>query len=122
MSDAINWFEIPVRDLDRAARFYETMLGTKLKRESFAGTPMAMFPTGDITCVGGSLVADAKRQPSADGALVYLNTLDLDACVGRAAKAGGTVALAKTDIGPPGFIAIVIDTEGNRVGLHTPRN
>jgi uncharacterized protein len=121
MSDAINWFEIIVRDLDRATRFYETMLGKKLKREVFGGRPMATFQTSDPADVGGSLVGDDKHQPSDTGPLVYLDAPDLDACIGRAAKAGGKVALPRTDIGDPGFIAIVLDTEGNRVGLHAHR-
>ncbi len=121
MSDAINWFEIIVSDLDRATRFYESMLGKKLKREIFGGRPMATFETSDRADVGGSLVGDPKHQASDTATIVYLDAPDLDACVERAAKAGGKVALPKTDIGDPGFIAIVVDTEGNRVGLHTHR-
>lgn len=122
MSDAINWFEIPVRDLDRATRFYEAMLDKKLKREIFGGMQMATFQTSDRADVGGSLVLDPKREPSGAGALVYLDAPDLDDCISRAKKAGGTVELPKTDIGDPGHIAIVRDTEGNRVGLHAHRS
>ena len=122
MTDAINWFEIPVKDLERAARFYEAMLGKKLKREVFGGTHMATFPTGAMEDVGGSLVADPKRAPSATGSLVYLDAPDLDDALVRAKKAGGTIEMPKTDIGDPGHIAIVIDTEGNRIGLHAHRN
>jgi predicted enzyme related to lactoylglutathione lyase len=122
MTDAINWFEIPVKDLERATRFYEVMLGKKLKREVFGGTPMATFPTGAREDVGGSLVADPKCSPSASGSLVYLDAPDLDDALVRAKKAGGTIELPKTDIGEPGHIAIVIDTEGNRIGLHAHRN
>jgi hypothetical protein len=92
-----------------------------LKREVFGGRPMATFETSDRSDVGGSLVGDAKHTPSESGALVYLDAPDLDACIGRVEKAGGKVALSKTDIGDPGFIAIVVDSEGNRVGLHTHR-
>jgi predicted enzyme related to lactoylglutathione lyase len=122
MTDAINWFEIPVRDLDRATRFYEAMLGKKLKRETMAGMPMATFPTGAMQDVGGSLVSDPKRAPSDQGALVYLDAPDLDDCISRASSAGGRIELPKTDIGGPGHIAIVVDTEGNRVGLHAHRS
>lgn len=116
---SINWFEIPVRDIDRAAAFYEKMLAVSLKRETFHGTPMAMF----CADVGGALIKDDKRKPTADGALVYLDaTGKLDDCLARAAKAGGEVLVPRTDIGDPGFIAIVKDTEGNTVGLHAPRS
>ena len=121
MAHAINWFEIFVADLDRATRFYETMLGVPLHRETFAGTPMAIFAGGQDV-VGGALVQDPQRKPSAEGPLVYLNAAGkLDAVLGRVASARGSVLLPKTDIGDPGFIAIVQDSEGNRVGLHSPR-
>jgi len=116
---AINWFEIPTTDLDRAAKFYETMLATKLKREVFGGVPHAMF--ADKT-TDGALIADAKRKPNATGTMIYLNANGkLDACISRVSEAGGKLILPKTDIGDPGFIAIVADTEGNVVGLHSER-
>jgi len=121
MADAINWFEIPVRDLERATRFYEAMLGTKLKREKFGDMAMAVFQTSDRSDVGGALVADPKREPGAGGALVYLDAPKIDEVIARASKAGGKVVLPKTDIGDPGWIAIVVDTEGNSVGLHVHR-
>lgn len=118
MKDAINWFELPVVDLARAQKFYETMLGAKLKSEVFNGTPHAMFPTD--SGVGGALIKDARRSPKADGALIYLNANGkLDACLGRVEAAGGKVLLPKTSIGDPGHIALVLDTEGNQVGLHS---
>jgi predicted enzyme related to lactoylglutathione lyase len=121
MSHAINWFEIFVADLDRATRFYETALGVQLRRETFAGTQMSVFASGPDG-VGGALVQDPTRKPSAEGPLVYLNAGGkLDAVLGRVAAAKGAVVLPKTDIGEPGFIAIVQDSEGNRVGLHSPR-
>lgn len=120
MKNAINWFEIPTTDMDRAVRFYETILDRSLKREIFGGLPMAIFVAEGT---GGALVHDPKRRPTADGALVYLDAQgDLDGCLARVARAGGSVALPKTDIGEQGFIAIVKDSEGNLVGLHVPRS
>lgn len=118
MKDAINWFELPVVDLSRATKFYETVLATKLKPEVFNGVPNAMFPNDNG--VGGALIKDPRRKPiGGDGALIYLNADGkLDACVGRIEAAGGKVLLPKTSIGDPGFIAILVDTEGNQVGLH----
>ena len=121
MRNAINWFELPTQDLDRAVRFYEKSLAVTLKREVFNGTDMAIFPA-DQQAAGGALIRDAKRAPSGDGALVYLDASGkLDAALDRIPAAGGQVVLPKTDIGPPGFIAIVKDTEGNVIGLHSPR-
>ncbi len=120
MKNAINWFELPVQDLPRAQRFYETLLGKPLKAETFAGMDMAIFPSSGG--VGGALVKDARFRPSADGAVVYLDTgAGLDGCLARAGAAGGKVVMPRTDIGDPGFIAMIVDTEGNRVGLHQPR-
>ncbi|HQY62918.1 MAG TPA: VOC family protein [Polyangiaceae bacterium] len=115
---SINWFEIPVRDLDRATAFYEQVLAVALKREDFHGTPMAMF----CTDVGGALVKDERRKPTADGALVYLDASGkLDECLARVVEAGGEVLTPRTDVGDPGFIALVRDTEGNTFGLHAHR-
>lgn len=123
MKDAINWFELPVVELERAQKFYETVLNQKLRAENESdGRSMAIFPSGQPG-VGGALVKDPRRKPVTDGALVYLNANGtLDACLGRVVAAGGKVLLPKTDIGAPGFIALLQDTEGNQVGLHTERS
>ena len=119
MSNAINWFEIFVQDLNRATHFYEATLAIELRREDYAHKPTVVFPNADG--VGGALVQDPARKPG-DGTLVYLNAGGkLDACLQRVAAAGGAVVLPKTDIGDPGFIALIRDTEGNTVGLHDER-
>jgi predicted enzyme related to lactoylglutathione lyase len=121
MAHAINWFEIPVRDLDRAVTFYEQILGEKLRREDFGGRPMAIFPYEEGPGVGGALITDPNRKPSADGVLPYLNTTGrLDAALAAVPKARGEIILPKTDIGGPGYIAVIRDTEGNLIGLHEP--
>lgn len=121
MKNVINWFEIPAVDLDRAARFYETVLDTKLKRESAPGSEMAIFPHGERNDPGGALVRRGGK-PSTMGTVVYLDAKgDLDGAILRAEKAGGKIAVPKTDIGPDGAFAIVLDTEGNAVGLHSHR-
>jgi predicted enzyme related to lactoylglutathione lyase len=77
---------------------------------------------GEKEGASGALIHDARRKPSPEGSLVYLNAKrDIDGCVARALRAGGRVVLPKTDIGNPGFIAIVADTEGNHVALHMER-
>jgi predicted enzyme related to lactoylglutathione lyase len=121
MKSAVNWFEIPVAQLDRAAQFYEAILQTKLKRERFGEQDLAIL-TAEEPGVAGALVLDPKRKPNVDGTLVYLNANGrIDSVVDRVASAGGKVLLPKTDIGQPGFIALIRDTEGNCVGLHSER-
>ena len=118
MKNALNWFEIPVRDMDRAAAFYETLLGAKLKRENFGGMPYGVFPY-EAPGVSGALVQDARREPG-QGTLVYLNaTGELDAILSRAKSADALIVLPKTPIGADGFIAIVRDSEGNHVGFNS---
>ncbi len=120
MRNAVNWFELPVVDLERARRFYETVLATRMKPEVFGGMPQALFPYEDG--VGGALVKDPRYRPTPDGAVVYLDAGGkLDACLRRVEAAGGKVVMPKTDIGAPGFIALVLDTEGNKVGLHAEK-
>ncbi len=121
MRNALNWFEIPVADLARAKRFYETILQTSLEESSMEDTTMAMLPH-DPDGVGGSLSAGPRYTPGGGGTLVYLNGGDdLAPIIGRVADAGGKVLLPKTLIDEEiGYMALFEDTEGNQVGLHSP--
>ena len=114
---AINWFEIPVTDMDRAVAFYEAVLGVPLERMEL-GTPVAVFPH-DEAGVGGALSLDG-RSPSAEGSLVYLEVdAKLQDVLDRVPGAGGEVALPFTEIGGGyGYYAYIMDTEGNKVGLY----
>lgn len=119
--NAINWFEIPATDFDRAVKFYETALGISMHREPFEGDPNAFFPYTQGQGVGGVVVKADYAKPSADGAVIYLNTgtrEQLDAALARVEAAGGSVVKPATDLGEIGFSAFIRDTEGNRVGLH----
>jgi predicted enzyme related to lactoylglutathione lyase len=119
MKHALTWFEIPVRDMDRAVASYERLLGTKFKRETMGGLPYAVFAY-EQPGISGALVQDPKRTPGG-GTLVYLNAEgELDAILARAEAAKVSVVLPKTAIGKDGFIAVFVDTEGNQVGLNTP--
>jgi len=122
MSHPIHWFEIFVTDFERAVRFYQTVLNVDLRRENEDGRPMALFASAVEQGIGGALVRQPGREPTAGGALVYLDADGkLDASLERVERAGGQIVMPKTDIGPPGFIALVQDTEGNIVGLHSER-
>ena len=122
MSNALNWFEIPVTDLARAKRFYGSVLQAELREESMSGRKMAIFPY-EKEGVGGALLEDAALVPGAQGVVVYLNAGDdLDGAIERVAAGGGKVLLGKTRISEDiGSIAQFLDTEGNRVALHSPR-
>ena len=121
--NALNWFEIPVRDMDRARAFYETLLATTIRRETIAPNQLGVFTYAE-TGVGGCLIAGATAPaPSADGTLVYLDAgASLDAVLARVEAAGGRVTTPKVQLpGAMGCFAHIADTEGNRVGLHAPR-
>ena len=111
------WFEIPTRDLDRAQRCYETLLDQPLRREDFGGMPMAVFPY-EQPGASGALVADSRVAPSSEGSVVYLGMDSIDPVLARAEAAGCQVLMPRTilphDIGA---IALLIDSEGNRVGI-----
>lgn len=121
---AIHWFEIPVRQLDRAQAFYEQVLGRPMRREAAGpGTTLAVFAYEPGSGAGGCLyhaTGANALQPSTQGALVYLNAEpSLDAATARAVAAGGRVLTPRVDL-PDGMGAFVhiADCEGNRVGLH----
>jgi len=118
-TNALNWFEIYVSDIERAKRFYDTVLATTL--QSIEGsTPMAIFPYEQGSGVGGALSKPEHGAPGAGGTTVYLNVDgDLDGVLSRIPAAGGKVIRDKMEIPPHGFIAILEDTEGNIVGLHS---
>lgn len=117
---AIHWFEIPATDLGRAQAFYERVLATTLRREPMGAVELALFAYDEPAC-GGCLMAGASApQPSTTGALVYLNAEpSLDAALARVEAAGGSIATPRVQLpGDTGAFAHIVDTEGNRVGLH----
>ena len=123
MQNAINWFEIPATDFDRAVKFYSTVLATEIKKGEFMGEPQAFFPASE-TGAGGAIVQSPRLTPSTTGSLIYLNLGDvehLEQALARVESEGGKTVMAKTDIGDPGFIGIMLDTEGNQIGLHAPK-
>jgi hypothetical protein len=105
--------------MDRAAKFYGALLGSELKRGVFGGVPHAFFNNGEEMI--GALVADPRNKPARDGNVLYIGSGDIEAALARVRELGAEVLVPKTDIGDPGFIAVLHDSEGNRVGLHTPR-
>ena len=122
MKHAINWFEIPAINFNRAAAFYETILGTPTRRETIGGISNAVLFTEQNDrheAVGGSVVDNPKLKAGDTGVVPYLNCdTKLDAVLARVAHAGGRVVMPRTDT-PFGFIAMILDTEGNKIGLHS---
>lgn len=118
MSNPVYHFEIPVVDLDRAIRFYESVLGTKLERRMVDGYEMAFFPRADgLPGASGALAKGDVYVPSKTGAIVYFDVPDIDAALERARLIGSTVLYDKKDIGEAGSVAEVEDSEGNRLAL-----
>jgi predicted enzyme related to lactoylglutathione lyase len=126
MTKPISWFEIPALDLQRAIAFYKQILGTtlndqlSLREEQFGPTHIAVFPYDRETATGGCIIHCEGYRPSLDGAVIYLNGgSSLDPVLERVVPAGGKIALPKTLL-PPGMgaYAHIVDTEGNRIGIH----
>lgn len=122
MTHSISWFEIPTSDLDRAQKFYETILGVELVPMDMPGFSMRMFPVPDQTFISGALTyAPDFYQPQTNGTLVYLNANpDVQLVLDRVEAAGGKIIVPKTEISPDiGFMAVIHDSEGNRVAFHS---
>jgi uncharacterized protein len=119
---ALSWFEIPVSNFTRAKAFYEALLGRSIQVMDMP--PMTMgFLSDDPNAIGGALVHGEGNVPSQQGTIIYLpGGDDLAPVLARAAAAGATVVVPKTEIGNDfGFFAHFIDTEGNKIGLHSMR-
>lgn len=121
MTNSINWFEIPVTDFARAKKFYETLYGTEIMEMPHPTFKYAMLPADmQNGGVGGGLVQGEGFEPSTKGTLIYLNGGDdLSEPLSKVENAGGKIILPKTSIGPNGFMAHILDTEGNKIALHS---
>lgn len=114
---SIDWFEIPVLEEARAASFYSQALQCELSEMEGPGGPMKIFQNDGMPV--GALIAGEHNAPAQTGALIYFNSDDIDAALGRIEAAGGKTLVPKTSIGPYGFIAQFLDSEGNRMALHS---
>ena len=112
------WFELPALDLDRATRFYETILDTKLRRETMGLVDLAVFPY-EAPGIGGCLIKGEQFKPG-NGSVVYLNADPTLATVrSRVEAAGGKILMPDVTLpGDMGIYTWIEDTEGNTVGLH----
>lgn len=120
-TNALNWFEIPVTDISRAKKFYESIFEISMEETEMAGMKYAMFPFAPMNGkVAGGLAQSPMHTSGATGSIIYLNANpDLQTVLDRIEKAGGKISMQKTSIGQNGFMAFFTDTEGNTMALHS---
>jgi uncharacterized protein len=117
----IVWCEIYVQDIDRAKRFYESVFEVKMEKLESPGIDMWAFPmTMDAVGASGALVKMDGVESGGSGTIPYFHCDEVAVEAERAVKAGGKIHTSKMSIGQYGFMALVVDTEGNTIGLHMP--
>ena len=121
----VAWFEIPVRDMDRAAQFYETVFDISIKKVDMGDLQMGWFPEdSEKPGANGSLMYHSEFYfPDENkGALIYFTSEDLALELGRVQGAGGKVLVDKRQISPDnGYMGVFVDSEGNRIALHSKK-
>lgn len=119
----VGWFEIPVVDMDRAKTFYEAVFEVQIQVHDMGGTVMGWFPWAEgKPGAAGSLIKnpDWYTPNNTEGVLVYFGSTDVQIEMDRIASAGGKILKPKTQISPDvGYMALFLDTEGNRIALHS---
>lgn len=119
--DPIIWCEIYVQDMDRAKRFYESVFQFKLEPLESPGMDMWAFPmTMDTVGAAGALVKMDGVASGGSGTIPYFHCDEVAVESERVVTAGGKIHKPKMSIGQYGFMALVVDTEGNTIGLHMP--
>jgi uncharacterized protein len=117
----IVWCEIYVQDMDRAKRFYESVFEVKLEKLESSEIEMWAFPmTMDAVGASGALVKMDGVTSGGSGTIPYFHCDEVAVESERVVSAGGQVHKSKMSIGQYGFMALVVDTEGNMIGLHMP--
>ena len=119
--NAINWFEIPVIDFDRARRFYSHIFSYEMPIHPMGEMKMGFLLHEPDRGIGGAIVCGEGYRPALEGTLVYLNGgEDLNQVLARVESAGGQILVPKTRISTEmGYYALFRDTEGNRLGLYS---
>lgn len=119
MANQVVWVDIPVVDFDRAVDFYSAVLGQPVQKQEYPGMSIGLLPCADSD-VSGCLFTKEGEQPCAKGPLIYLNVNGrLDDALATVVPNGGKVLQPKHPIGPHGFRAVILDSEGNRLALHS---
>lgn len=125
-TNVLTWFEIPVSDIDRAKKFYETILDIEMIKRGDGEDEGVFFPfdpnvvqatSGRVT---GVLAKSNKNRPSGEGTVIYINASpSIQTVLDKVVSAGGKIIEPKQLFGPVGFIATILDSEGNKIGLHS---
>ena len=123
MTNTAVWFDLPVQNLDRASKFYSAVLAGKCEKQEFSGMSFALLPHYDEESAVSGCLVPGKKDSDADPEgrlLLYFNCSGrLDDAITKVEPNGGKVVQPKHQIGPHGFRAIIHDSEGNRVALHS---
>jgi predicted enzyme related to lactoylglutathione lyase len=121
MSNPVVWFEIAATDLERAKKFYSDVFQKEMQYVDMPDSPMYMMGSSaeGIAGASGALVKSADNIPSTSGTIVYFYCDDVAVEASRVEAAGGTLIVPKTSLGEFGYMAMFIDTEGNKVGMHS---
>ena len=121
MNTFVSIFEIPATDINRAVEFYETILSIPIEKMEMEGIKMGVFPY-ENQAVTGVIMEEEGLQPSANGVTIYLNGGEnLQTILDKVEKSGGKIIVPKTPhADESGFFALFIDSEGNKMGLHSP--
>lgn len=117
----VTWFEIPVKNMDRAIEFYEEIFDITIERQQFGNTVMGWLPPSGLEgAATGTLILQESYIPSKEGVLLYFETSNIISVLDRVSAKGGEVVLAKRQISENhGFMGVFIDSEGNRIALHS---
>lgn len=119
-TNPVNWFEIPVKDIEKSRKFYSAVFGYNLEVHEMEPFTMAFFPMADKTYgAAGTLVKGESYVPSHSGTVIYFSVEDIEETLRKINANGGKTLLPKKSIGEYGFIAHFEDTEGNRLALHS---
>jgi len=118
----VSWFEIPVSDMERAVKFYNTVMGWNLKAVDLGQLQMAWMPMDrEKYGASGALVKNENYTPQTDGTLIYLQCADVSTILSKVDLAGGKTLINKRMISPEfGFMGLALDSEGNRIAFHSP--
>ena len=121
MANAVVWVDIPAKKLERAVKFYAAVLGAEIGIQEFdGGTRLAFLPMSPGEVAGCLYTAEGDVKPGKTGPMVYFNCDGrLDAAVAEVERNGGKVLRPAHSIGPHGHRAVILDSEGNRVALHS---
>jgi uncharacterized protein len=119
--NVFTWVDIPTKDFHRAVKFYSELLGEEVRVDDSMGMKLGFLPMEGKEGVGGGLVPpNPEHEPSPNGTRVYLSCEGiLDDIIGRVEKIGGKIVQPKFKLEGAGWIALIEDSEGNIVGLHS---